>query len=174
MSRLAVRNRNRRWLTVVIVATGLTVAAASAGHGGISQRLPDAFKPRFDDLSQYIRYHPGFHDAHSHDGYGHGHHGGNSTHVHDPSGQAISYRFLLFHPWDGHAPLTGGQPWGSSLTDPLSATWPIGSDPLAQSLDQAILELGVDGALTDDSGWDSGNSLGPADPLECLDCGVPW
>ena len=168
-----VRNQRGRWLSVVIVTAGVAVTLATAGHGALYQRLPDAFRPRFDHLSQYIRYHPGFHDAHSHDGYGHGYHGGNSTHVHDSSGQAVSYPYLLFHPWDGHAPSMGGHPWGSPLVDPWSAMPPIGSDPLAQSLDEALLELGGDPLPMDDSGGDAGDPPGPADTLDCLDCGTP-
>jgi hypothetical protein len=74
---------------LIVVALGFT--AAFAGHtygytGGPYQLL----KPRFYDPSQRIRYHYGFDDGHSHDGYGHGFDGYNSQHVHDRHGNAVA------------------------------------------------------------------------------------
>lgn len=74
---------------LLLTAIGLAALAAAAGVGYYHGGSVD-IKPRFNQLSQWIRYHDTFHDSHSHDGYGHGYHGGNSGHVHDAAGDAVA------------------------------------------------------------------------------------
>lgn len=121
------RSRQQRWRVLLFGLAALTVVVAVAGHGipGASTAL----RPRFDDLSQYIRYHPSFHDGHSHDGYGHGFHGGTTRHVHDADGNPTHppYVFPMLSNTQGQPPVSS-QPDGHSplgLTDPDGA-WGMG------------------------------------------------
>ncbi|MBI4337092.1 MAG: hypothetical protein HY683_04595 [Chloroflexi bacterium] len=88
---LSTRSRGRRrrlWVGALLVALSLAILGAVAGHAAMAPYT--LLRPRFNDLSQYIRYHADFHDGHSHDGYGHGYHGIGGGHIHDFTGGAVA------------------------------------------------------------------------------------
>ena len=82
----------KRWIAAGAV-TGLAIllAATIAGAAAWPVVADHSVKPHFNQVWERIRYHDGFHDAHSNDGGAHyGQHAEYSAHIHDPNGYAVS------------------------------------------------------------------------------------
>ena len=117
MKKHRIANSKRLWPMVGTAAVGVVLLAAAAGAA--AQPAWTLLRPTFNDVSQYIRYHPGFHDGHSHDGYGHGYHDSDTQHTHDAAGQAVPQDRNVVWTYYNYPPVDAGPDHAHDQPAPL-------------------------------------------------------